>query len=122
MSIMTRLKKLERRDAPVERISAIIHWIVEPGESGPVDTGRAIAIIPGLKAPHVNKSVNETHAEFAARIDKLSLRAKGIDEMSDGAFQVAIDALIEIIVEANRQAEIDNAECPKLGPTSTTAF
>jgi hypothetical protein len=105
-----RLKKLERKDAPYERISAIIHRIVRPGKNGPVYTGHAIAVIPGLNAPQVIKSLDETYEKFSARIDKLSLQAKGIDEMSGDALQAAIDALGEVIAEMNRQAEIDNAE------------
>jgi hypothetical protein len=105
-----RLRKLERKDAPYERISAIIHRIVEPGENGPVDTGHAIADIPGLNGHQVIKSLDETHEEFRSRVNKLSLQAKGIDEMSGDALQAAIDALGEVIAEMNRQAEVDNAE------------
>ena len=63
-----------------------------------------------MNAPRVIKSLDETHEEFCARIDKLSLEAKDIDEMSDDAMRAAIGALGEVIAEMNRQAEIDNAK------------
>jgi hypothetical protein len=56
-SLNGRLQKLERKEAPYERISAIIHRIVEPGKNGPVGTGRALAVIPGLNAPQVIKCI-----------------------------------------------------------------
>ena len=92
-----RLQKLERKDIPGEKVDAIIHRIFGLGDDGPVDTGRAIAVIPGLNAPRVIKSLDETHEEFAARVDKLSQHAKGIDEMSDDALRAAIEALNEMI-------------------------
>ena len=56
------------------------------------------------------KSLDETHVEFCARIDKLSQQAGGIDEMSDDAMQAAIDALGEVIADMNKKVEIDNDE------------
>ncbi len=44
-----------------------------------MDTGHAIADIPGLNAHQVIKSLDETHEEFSSRVDKLSQQAKGID-------------------------------------------
>jgi hypothetical protein len=101
-----RLQKPERKDISGERVDAIIHRIVGSGDDGPVDTGRAIAVIPGLNAPRVVKSLDETYEEFCARIDKLSLQAKGLDEMSDDALQAAIDALQAIILEPNCEGKI----------------
>jgi hypothetical protein len=92
-----RLQKLERKDIPGERIDAMIYRIVGPGKNGPVDTGHAIAVIPGLNAPRVVKSLDETYQEFCSRVDKLSLQAKGIEAMSDDALQAAINVLQEII-------------------------
>jgi hypothetical protein len=100
-----RLQKLERKNIPRKRVDAIILTFVKPGANEPLDGEQEIAFIMGLPVPEVIKSLDETHEGFCSRVDKISLQAKAIEQMSGKEMQSEIEALQEAITDANVLSE-----------------
>lgn len=106
MSIATRLRKLEGKNALLPIVEAVIYSFFEPSKNGPQKMGALAKFARPPTLPDLSKLSSETDEEFDTRVNAIIERKTTLKALPDPDQEAERKRIEAEIIAANEKAEM----------------